>query len=324
MEIFLTIKDYCVDTLHMKLRIYDVILKDILSYASRTGKYGSEHLAIIERKIKILNKHCEKTVEKRFFFEVDSDEKNKTIASRGKLSGHLQDLFFVDTFPYEEVLGGDIAKSVQAVVYKFKEILNELKSCSIKRKGVLKRLSLEFVKGFRQSGLRTSVTPYIHIVGNHLFEFDEFNDLRDYKMEGVEKNNDLLSRLYFSSTNPSKNPLLTMLQKLYRMLEMNFQDEKEREAMVTFARTGVYDSIDDLSEHESDSEQENVYSHSDSGNIRNEDESDALTDSDLEEIIEKHPNESELDEPPVWAPEKRLNCKFLTCSKTRFKSFRRS
>ncbi|CAF1554896.1 unnamed protein product, partial [Rotaria magnacalcarata] len=88
-------QDYCVDTLHLKLRVFDVILKDILSYASRTGKYGGEHLAIIENKIKILNQHCERTVGKRFFFQVDSDDKNKTIASHGKLSGHLQDLFFV-------------------------------------------------------------------------------------------------------------------------------------------------------------------------------------------------------------------------------------
>jgi hypothetical protein len=41
-------QDYCVDTLHLKLRIFDVILKDILSHASRTGKYGAEHLNIIE------------------------------------------------------------------------------------------------------------------------------------------------------------------------------------------------------------------------------------------------------------------------------------
>ncbi|CAF4949977.1 unnamed protein product, partial [Rotaria socialis] len=32
----------------MKLRVFDVILKDMLAYASRTGKYGGEHLAIIE------------------------------------------------------------------------------------------------------------------------------------------------------------------------------------------------------------------------------------------------------------------------------------
>ncbi|CAF5171095.1 unnamed protein product, partial [Rotaria magnacalcarata] len=84
-------QDYCADTLHMKLRVFDVILKDMLAYASRTGKYGGEHLAIIERKKKILNQHCERTVGKRFFFQVDTDDKNKTISSHGKLSGHLQD-----------------------------------------------------------------------------------------------------------------------------------------------------------------------------------------------------------------------------------------
>jgi len=246
-------QDYCVDTLHMKLRVFDVILKDILAYASRTGKYGSEHLTIIENKIKILNQHCERTVGKRFFFQVDTDDKNKTIASHGKLSGHLQDLFFVDSFPYGDILNDEIAKSARTVVNKFKEILIEVKHTSVRRKGVLKRLSLEFVKEFRQSGLRTTVTPYINIIGNHLFEFHEFNDLGDYNMQGVEKNNDLLSRLYFSSTNPAKNPLLTMLQKLYRMLKMNFQDEKEREAMATFARNGVYDFVEDEFEEQIDS-----------------------------------------------------------------------
>ncbi|CAF4093686.1 unnamed protein product, partial [Rotaria magnacalcarata] len=248
-------QDYCADTLHMKLRVFDVILKDMLAYASRTGKCGGEHLAIIERKIKILNQHCERTVGKRFFFQVDTDDKNKTISSHGKLSGHLQDLFFVDSFPYDDILNGEIAKSARIVVNKFKEILVEVKHTSIRRKGVLKRLSLEFVKEFRQSGLRTTVTPYIHIIGNHLFEFDEFSNLGDYNMQGVVKNNDLLSHLYFSSTNPARNPLLTMLQKLYRVLEMNFQDEKQREAMARFACTGVYDFVEeDLSESESESQ----------------------------------------------------------------------
>ena len=56
------------NTLHMKLRIFDVILKDVVSHASRTGKYGAEHL-IIEKRIKILNQHCEKTIGKLFFFK---------------------------------------------------------------------------------------------------------------------------------------------------------------------------------------------------------------------------------------------------------------
>ena len=30
-------QDYCVDTLHMKLKVFDVIMKDILAYASRMG-----------------------------------------------------------------------------------------------------------------------------------------------------------------------------------------------------------------------------------------------------------------------------------------------
>ncbi|CAF1658774.1 unnamed protein product, partial [Rotaria magnacalcarata] len=317
-------QDYCVDTLHMKLRVFDVILKDILSYASRTGKYGAEHLTIIERKIKILNQHCEKTVGKRFFFQVDTDDKNKTIASHGKLSGHLQDLFYIDSFPYDDILIDEIAKSARTVVNKFKEILNEVKHTSIKRKGVLKRLSLEFVKEFRQSGLRTTVTPYIHIIGNHLFEFHEFNNLGDYNMQGVEKNNDLLSRLYFSSTNPAKNPLLTMLQKLYRMLEMNFQDERERDAMAEFARTGVYDFVEeDLSESESHSEDYNLFRDSEE-DAESETESEEQVGSSIEEVEDEDEDERESEQSTIWAPEKRFNISPTPRSQNRFKSFRRS
>ncbi|CAF3820411.1 unnamed protein product [Rotaria sp. Silwood1] len=320
-------QDYCVDTLHLKLRVFDVILKDILSHASRTGKYGADHLNIIEQKIEILNKHCEKTIGKRFFFQVDSDNTNKTIASHGKLSGLLQDHFFIDSFPYDDILDDGIAKSARIVVNKFKEILHEIKHTSIKRKGVLKRLSLEFVKEFRQSGLRTTVTPYIHIIGNHLYEFDEFNNLGDYNMQGVEKNNNLLSRLYFSSTNPAKNPLLTMLQTSYRMLEMNFQDEKERNLMREFARMGVYDFVEEDTtefESESDSADYSPARHNKVDYLENEDASDQEFSSDTRETEEEYDEETELDKSMVWESEKRFNATLLPRSENRFKSFRRS
>ncbi|CAF4611882.1 unnamed protein product, partial [Rotaria socialis] len=321
----MTKRDYWVDTLHMKLRVFDIILKDILSYASRTSKYEAEHLTILEHKIKILNQHCEKTVGKRFFFQVDTDDKNKTIASHGKLSGHLQDFFFIDSFPYEDILTDEIAKSARTVVNKFKEILNEVKHTPIKRKGVLKRLPLEFVKEFRRSGLRTTVTPYIHIViGNHLFEFHEFNNLGDYNMLGVEKNNDLLSRLYFSSTNSAKNPLLTMLQKLYRMLEMNFQDERERDAMAEFARTGVYDFVEeDISESISLSKDHALF-HDNEEDAESEAESEEQVGSSIEEVEDEDEDERELEKLRIWAPEKRFNILPAPRSQNRFKSFRKS
>jgi hypothetical protein len=217
-----------------------------------------------------------------------------------------------------------VAKSARIVVNKFKEILNEVKHTSEKRKGVLKRLSLEFVEEFRQSGLRTTVTPYIHIVGNHLFEFHELNDLGDYNMQGVEKNNDLLSRLYFSSTNPAKNPLLTMLPKLYRMLEMNFQDGKERDAMAEFARTGVYDFVEeDLSKSESDSENHSHLRHSQTEDKESENESEEESNPSMIET-EQEGGETESDKPSLWEPEKRFNTTSLPRSENRFKSFRRS
>ncbi|CAF4114280.1 unnamed protein product [Rotaria sordida] len=228
---------------------------------------------------------------------VQKDHNRNAMNDYQSLSEAEMDSIIGRTFPYNDILNDDIAKSARLVVNKFKEILRELNHNSIKRKGVLKRLSPDFVKEFRQSGLRTTVTPYIHIIGNHLFEFEAFNDLGDYNMQGVEKNNDLLSRLYFSSTNPAKNPLLTMLQKLYRMLEMNFQDEKERGAMAKFARTGVYDFVgENLSESESDTEDHTILCRNKSEYIESEDEREEQLDSSIIATDEDDKDETELEE----------------------------
>ena len=45
-----------------------------------------------------------------------------------------------------------------------------------------------------------------------------------------------------------------MIQKLYRMLEMNFEGEPERDPIREFARTGVYDFVEDSMESKSNSE----------------------------------------------------------------------
>ena len=306
--------DYCVDTLHMKLRIFDVLLKDMLCHASKTGKYGSDHVREIEKKILILNQHCEKTVGKRFFFQIDYDDQNKTISSHGKLSGHLQDLFFSNDFPYDAILDDVLAKSTRSVVQKFKELLSELKRTSSATKNAIKRLALDFVSEFRKSGLRTTVTPYIHIVGNHLFEFLENSDLSDYNMQGVEKSNDLLSRLYFSSTNPAKNPLLTMLQKLYRMLEMNFQSESERQDALAFCATDVYEYYDDDQEICRSSRNDNEKNGDDMINLNTSLSSDETEDD----------AQMDSDDSFTWAPERRIASSLPPRSENRFKSFKKS
>ncbi len=79
---------------------------------------------------------------------------------------------------------------------------------------------------------------------------------------------------------------------------MNFQDEKEREAMATFARTGVYDFVEDH---------------------LNEDESEEQIDSSIIETEEEDETKS-----LVWALEKRFNITPTPRSENRFKSFRRS
>ena len=138
-------------------------------------------------------------------------------------------------------------------------------------------------------------------------------------MQGVEKSNDLLSRLYFSSTNLAKNPLLTVVRKLYRMLEMNFEDEREWEAMTKFARNGVYDFVDDES---------NLTSSPPDAHVPLRTDVDDETDEEI--ATQSEPSDDEADRDPdseessVWAPEKRFPLAPAPRSENRFKSFRAS
>jgi hypothetical protein len=104
------------------------------------------------------------------------------------------------------------------------------------------------------------------------------------------------------------------------MLEMNFQDEKEREAMSTFARTGVYDFVEDnSSEDESDAEVRDIH-------LRNDEKEDGENEDESEEQVDSssviRTEEEDETESLVWAPEKRFNI-IPTRSENRFKSFRR-
>ena len=244
--------DYVIDSLHMRLRIFDILLKDILAEASRTGEYEPAHSRKLEEKIDVLNQHASSTIGKRFFFKAETENNIKTIVSCGRFSGHLQESFFIDSFPYEKLIQNHVTcKNAKDLVEKFKLILELIKTEKSKRTSVLADVAKSFVKEFRVSGLRTVCTPYMHLIGTHLAEQDEKEHLPAYDMQGVEKSNDLLSRLYFSSSNRARNPLKTMVQNLYRRLEMNFVEPNERLAMGQYARNGTLSEVDiDEDEHD--------------------------------------------------------------------------
>ena len=108
------------------------------------------------------------------------------------------------------------------------------------------------------------------------------------------------------------------------MLEMNFQNEKERDAMAQFASTGVYDFLEEnLSESESDSEDHSLLRRSQKEDTESENESEEESNPSVIET-EEDGDETESDTPSLWEPEKRFNITLLPRSENRFKSFRRS
>ncbi|CAF2107655.1 unnamed protein product [Rotaria magnacalcarata] len=307
--------DYVIDTLHMRLRIFDILLKDILAEASRTGEYEPAHTRKLEEKLDILNKHSIATIGKRFFFKLETENNIKTIVPCGRFSGHLQQSFFVDSFPYEKIIENEtISKNAKNLVEKFKFMLQLIKTEKSKRTSVLADVAKSFVKDFRQSGLRAGCTPYMHLIGNHLAEQDENENLTAYDMQGVEKSNDLLSRLYFSSSNRAKKPLRTMMQSLYRRLEMNFTDPNEREKMARYALKGTFDETDsEDDEHVIDT----VSNHSVDLNHSNESPTD---DSEIDESVVETDEES-MDQAPSYVTQSYSR---KNLSENRWKSFRKT
>ncbi|CAM4933015.1 unnamed protein product [Rotaria socialis] len=293
----------------MRLRIFDIILKDILAEASRTGEYEPTHTKKLEEKIDILNKHAMNTIGKRFFFKFETENNVKTIVSCGRFSGHLQQAFFVDSFPYEKIIENkDRATNAKNLVQKFKAILQIIKTDKSKRTSDLAEVAKSFVKDFRHSGLRAGCTPYMHLIGTHLAEQDKAEDLRAYDMQGVEKSNDLLSRLYFSSSNRAKNPLRTMMQNLYRRLEMNFADPKDRVALNNYSLNGIWTDTDS---EEDDNSVDEIFSCSSSSNQSDfssvdDNQSDQDNDHESSQESDDELDEEESDQAPYYITHAKL------------------
>ncbi|CAF1594779.1 unnamed protein product, partial [Didymodactylos carnosus] len=89
------LSDYVIDTLYMKLRIYDYILDGILTRASQQKKYDVAHVIEMEEKIQILNKYLnEKKIGKRVWFNFAEDNK---YGGKDKDNTVIQlNLFFLD------------------------------------------------------------------------------------------------------------------------------------------------------------------------------------------------------------------------------------
>ena len=105
-----------------------------------------------------------------------------------------------------------------------------------------------------------------------------------------------------------------MMQKLYRMLEMNFESVDDRETMSAFARTGVYDFNGDNSDRSSS----HTYAHVP---LRSSDEEDEICSIDNKK--DQIDDETDSNESLEWAPEKRFHLAPTPRSENRFKSFRR-
>ena len=107
---------------------------------------------------------------------------------------------------------------------------------------------------------------------------------------------------------------------------MNFQTEKERDAMERFARTGVYDFVEENSnDSESYVDDHTPYCCKKKDNIARKDKSEEELDSCVRESENNDDiDETESEESLSWSSEKRFRITPKPRSNNRFKSFRRS
>ena len=108
-----------------------------------------------------------------------------------------------------------------------------------------KQQSIIWCERFRSLFGADAVTIYIHVLGNHAFEFHQkYDNLGLYSLQGNEKFNDVTTRDFFMSTN-KRNFNIQLLQKRIRLRLLDIALRKDGLTAITklFFNWNIKDTI---------------------------------------------------------------------------------
>ena len=214
--------NYVIDTLHMMLRITDVLMDLFLIDLQTLDGYLKNYLDLnadtfANKFFKDIKLHLKMEIYK-------IDEKKKIIQIKSLMGPEKEKIF---DYIHENNLTQYLKQSPEheqrnALVNKiwvdFWTIYQQIKNSTVTSASI-KNDSVEWVKTFIQVYNEENVTPYIHALVHHFYQFiDLHGDINIFNEQGIEKLNDLTTSQFYRSTN--KKNFIKQLINLRNRLEV--------------------------------------------------------------------------------------------------------
>ncbi|CAF1593409.1 unnamed protein product [Didymodactylos carnosus] len=219
------------DLFHFEHRIHDILTKHILGLLNET--YDMDNIKETEELLYELHS-ISKDQKAGIKFEI----KNGNLELKGRCTNGIQRKFFKD-IPLGRVLYNNPQQTLDIMqllqnFYQLLSLYSERQS-SQHYFTHLKQTSVMWVKQFASIFGDSYVTPYMHVLCDHMSEFqekDEDDELSCFNLQGAEKYNDLSTTDYFRSTNKHHNSLEQMIKKRFQQYYV-LLDTNETQALFT-------------------------------------------------------------------------------------------
>jgi hypothetical protein len=214
------------DTLHLHLRVTDVLQKLVHKELYTTDKYRQNEKYDpvkhhnTERYLKFMNDTCNMNY-------VLYENHKKGIVEGRSLRGDEKTKVFVNInikqIMPENPNSDALQKIIDDYIFIYKQIVQS-KTCPTK----LERLTSAWMNQFLKTYHSTYVTPYMHLMVNHLHEsYSTHGNVYLYNQQGLEKLNSITTAYYFRGTNMKLEPIKQILLKRLRgdWLKQRFTEE---------------------------------------------------------------------------------------------------
>ncbi|CAF1243057.1 unnamed protein product [Rotaria sordida] len=198
------------DVLHMKLRISDILLAEIISLISVTNTIAErpQHLKNV---MTFLEQRAKDTRTNHKFALTRKNE----IEVSGRLNSQMHELFLRDLPLYAIMKDNQTAFFIKKLCNDFFDLMRLYNLAGTHKH--LKQQSINWCERFKSLFGPDAVTIYIHVLGNHAFKFhQQYDNLGLYSLQGNEKFNDVTTKDFFMSTN-KRNFNIQLLQKRIRL-----------------------------------------------------------------------------------------------------------
>ncbi|CAF4697496.1 unnamed protein product [Rotaria sp. Silwood1] len=198
------------DILHMKLRISDTLLVEIISLISVTNTIAErpQHLKNVMTFLK------QRAKDTRTNHKFTLTRKNEIEVS-GRLNSQMHEHFLRD-LPLSAIMkDNQKAFFIKKLCNDFFDLMRLYNRTDINKN--LKQQSINWCERFKSLFGADAVTIYIHVLGNHAFEFhQQYDNLGLYSLQGNEKFNGVTTKDFFMSTN-KRNFNIQLLHKRIRL-----------------------------------------------------------------------------------------------------------